>query len=49
MPLPADSLDRRRNAFRPDLADVRLEGRVASQRFVAGPLLTKARRLRHAG
>jgi cell wall-associated NlpC family hydrolase len=29
-------LSRRRNAFRPDLADARLEGRVASQRFVEG-------------
>jgi cell wall-associated NlpC family hydrolase len=27
---------RRRNAFRPDLADAALEGRVASQRFVEG-------------
>ncbi len=32
------SLDRRRHAFRPDLADVRLEGRVGSQRFVEGTL-----------
>ena len=30
------SIDRRRNAFRPELADARLEGRVASLRFVAG-------------
>ena len=35
MQLP-HSLDRRRHAFRPDLADIRLEGRVLSQRFVAG-------------
>lgn len=33
-------LDRRLNAFRPDLADARLEGRVEAARFVAG---TKAR------
>ena len=43
MNTPASTLDRRRNAFRPDLADVRLEGRVASQRFVAGT----ARQVRH--
>jgi cell wall-associated NlpC family hydrolase len=29
-------LDPRLNAFRPDLADIRLEGRVAAKRFVAG-------------
>ena len=29
-------LDRRLNAFRPDLADVRLEGRVEASRFVEG-------------
>ena len=29
-------LDPRRNAFRPDLADVALKGQVASQRFVGG-------------
>ena len=29
-------LDRRLNAFRPDLADARLEGRVEARRFVAG-------------
>lgn len=29
-------LDRRLNAFRPDLADARLQGRVAAARFVAG-------------
>lgn len=30
------ALDRRLNAFRPDLADSRLEGRVTAARFVAG-------------
>ncbi len=30
------TLDPRRNAFRPDLADARLEGRVAAARFVPG-------------
>jgi cell wall-associated NlpC family hydrolase len=30
------ALDRRRHAFRPDLADSRLEGRVEADRFVAG-------------
>lgn len=30
------ALDRRLNAFRPDLADIRLEGRVAAECFVAG-------------
>jgi hypothetical protein len=34
--LMADDLDRRLNAFRPDLADARLEGRVRASRFVAG-------------
>lgn len=29
-------LDRRLNAYRPDLADARLEGRVETERFVAG-------------
>ncbi|HRP78824.1 MAG TPA: peptidase P60, partial [Aquamicrobium sp.] len=29
-------LDRRLNAFRPDLADARLQGRVEAARFVAG-------------
>ena len=43
MTTPATTLDRRRNAFRPDLADARLEGRVASERFVAGTL----RQVRH--
>jgi cell wall-associated NlpC family hydrolase len=32
----ATPLDRRRNAFRPDLADVKFDGRVGSARFVAG-------------
>ncbi len=32
----ARPLDRRRHAFRPDLADIKLEGRVVSARFVAG-------------
>jgi cell wall-associated NlpC family hydrolase len=32
------TLDRRRNAYRPDLADSRLEGQIASQRFVGGDL-----------
>ncbi len=33
---PTTIIDARRHAFRPDLADVTLEGRVASERFVAG-------------
>ena len=33
---PAAALDRRVNAFRPDLADARLEGLVDAERFVAG-------------
>ena len=32
----SDPLDRRVNAYRPDLADLRLEGRVKAERFVAG-------------
>lgn len=32
----SDSLDRRLNAFRPDLADIRLQGRVETERYVAG-------------
>ena len=31
-------LCRRRNAYRPDLADQRLEGQVQAARFVAGTL-----------
>ncbi len=31
-----NDLDPRTNAFRPDLADIRLRGRVAARRFVAG-------------
>lgn len=31
-----EHLDKRLNAFRPDLADVRLKGRVSADRFVAG-------------
>lgn len=34
--LTTHTLDRRRHAYRPDLADVRLQGRVGSQRFVDG-------------
>ena len=33
---PHKPLDRRRHAFRPDLADSRLAGKVASQRFIDG-------------
>ena len=32
----SDTLDRRRHAFRADLADAELEGRVTAERFVAG-------------
>lgn len=35
--MPAD-LDARRNVFRPDLADIRLKGRVEAERFVEGEL-----------
>lgn len=35
-PPQAQSLDRRLNAFRPDLADVRLKGLVQAERFVEG-------------
>ena len=38
------TLDRRRHAYRPDLADARLDGRVSSRRFVAGV----PRQIRHA-
>ena len=31
-----NALDRRLHAFRPDLADIRLQGRVEAARFVAG-------------
>jgi cell wall-associated NlpC family hydrolase len=34
------ALDRRLHAFRPDLADARLEGQVEAKRFVAGRLAT---------
>jgi cell wall-associated NlpC family hydrolase len=33
------NLDARLNAFRPDLADARLEGRIAAERFVQGQLM----------
>ena len=32
----SDTLDARLNAFRPDLADARLKGRIEAARFVAG-------------
>ncbi|MDA8871004.1 peptidase P60, partial [Rhizobiaceae bacterium] len=36
-------LDRRLNAYRPDLADIRLEGQVSAERFVAGrPMRVRA-------
>jgi cell wall-associated NlpC family hydrolase len=36
------TLDKRLNAYRPDLADARLQGRVDAQRFVAGQRATVA-------
>ena len=42
--------DKRLHAFRPDLADARLKGEVAADRFVAGrPARIVARGRRHAG
>lgn len=34
-----EELDRRTNAYRPDLADARLEGQVAADRFVSGKIM----------
>ena len=34
--MPMTDLDRRLHAFRPDLADVALEGRVEAERFTEG-------------
>ena len=34
----SETLDRRVHAIRPDLADIRLKGRVAADRFVEGRL-----------
>lgn len=36
----SDPLDRRLNAFRPDLADIRLQGRVEAEHYVAGETRT---------
>lgn len=38
----SDELDKRLHAYRPDLADIRLEGRVQASRFVKGELATIA-------